>query len=156
MAKLPGRIDLEKTAPSACPRPLLQLGLRSPPVMRVGQTLEALLVLLGGVLVAVLGAVVLGMAWPGRGLALLWPGLCHRGRHGYAFVLLLLGTRYSSLSLTPPHLLPLDALASLSLPVHLRLHSCYCCCAHGYSMLLLGLLLLCHWPCHAVARLLLL
>jgi hypothetical protein len=70
MAKLPVCIDLEKTAPSARPRPLLQLGLRSPPVMRVGQTLQAFLVLLGDVLVAVLGAVVLGMACPGRGLAL--------------------------------------------------------------------------------------
>jgi hypothetical protein len=38
--------------------------------MRVGQTLQAFLVLLGDVLVAVLGAMVLGMACPGRGLVL--------------------------------------------------------------------------------------
>ncbi|KAK1692059.1 hypothetical protein QYE76_008756 [Lolium multiflorum] len=40
--------------------------------MRVGQTFQAFLVLLGGVLGAVLGVVVLGVAWPGRGLALPW------------------------------------------------------------------------------------
>jgi hypothetical protein len=42
------------------------------------------------------------------------------------------------------------------LPVHLHLLYCYCCCAYGHAMLFLGLLLLCHWPCHVVARLLLL
>ena len=38
--------------------------------MRVGQAFQAFLVLLGGVLGAVLGVVVLGVAWPGLGLAL--------------------------------------------------------------------------------------
>jgi hypothetical protein len=63
-------------------------------------------VLLDDVLVVVLGAVVLDMAWPCP---------CRRGRHGYVFELLLPRTRYSSLSLTPHHHLPLDAMASLSL-----------------------------------------
>jgi hypothetical protein len=55
--------------------------------MRVGQMLQAVLVLLDDVLVVVLGAVVLGMAWLGRGLVLPWLVRATVPPYGRVFVL---------------------------------------------------------------------